>query len=749
MGRVFVLLVVALGLGAQTRVNFDTQLKTANAGSLPATCFVGQLVMRSNALYVCPSLNTWTWSGATWMGNVEAGGFNLSNVGALTTTGAVSVGGNLGVAGNVAGNSATISTLLTTTSLNATNSGFGRWMYVKASGATNSFGIGPFQSNDSFDVVYDTSGSASYLSLPTWQPLARFKTSEILFSKPLFINGSGGTERAIWFKTAEVNRWSLFTNSTAEGGSNAGSDFFLGRYNDAGSVLSTPLAIYRATGRMVLTVPQATGALHVVGSSAPSSGNIIFTVQEWTGTQNLMTVDDFGRLTLTGGGYNQGHLILGSTRLWIDSAGKLRRKASAPSSATDGTVVGDSSNVFNVLDYGAVGDCSTNDTTGIQAAIDAAEATGQGGVVLFPGGKCYVWSSVTVQAANITIKGYGAVAKPSATGVSMIHHNANGGGYSYFKVLGLKFVGSAHAYPNTVKAIHTEGNSAGTIVPSFITIRDISCEDINWCVYIDKSNDVLVDNVTGYNNTRFFAGSTTDSGAQSYSHRVNFSNIFWTPSGSAPSFSGLPLIHFQRVGGGSISKIQINTLREAADGIWLENDTQGIIVDGGLVIGPIYGARVQCSNLGSGSACPLMNQFRGFQVDQMSLVGIMVADGALETDLDGVIITGRNGPDTTTAYGVYNLSSGGTTVMNSRFQNFNCTTSQVIYMASDVDNFVIRGNRFWTDAPAAAIGVGAGVSTNSLIEDNFEDQRAVAASWIANNGGAGVTVRNNYPDNLP
>jgi hypothetical protein len=39
------------------------------------------------------------------------------------------------------------------------------------------------------------------------------------------------------------------------------------------------------------------------------------------------------------GTYNGGHLLLGSNHLWLDATGKLRIKASAPSSDTDGTLV--------------------------------------------------------------------------------------------------------------------------------------------------------------------------------------------------------------------------------------------------------------------------------------------------------------------------------------------------------------------------------------------------------------------------
>lgn len=41
-----------------------------------------------------------------------------------------------------------------------------------------------------------------------------------------------------------------------------------------------------------------------------------------------------------GGGHNTGHLVIGATHFWVDGSGNLRIKSSAPSSATDGTVVG-------------------------------------------------------------------------------------------------------------------------------------------------------------------------------------------------------------------------------------------------------------------------------------------------------------------------------------------------------------------------------------------------------------------------
>lgn len=62
---------------------------------------------------------------------------------------------------------------------------------------------------------------------------------------------------------------------------------------------------------------------------------------------------------------------------------------------------------FNVLDYGAVGNGTTNDRGAIQAALDDAYAAG-GGTVLFPGGKTYSVGSGLVVRANTRISAYGA-----------------------------------------------------------------------------------------------------------------------------------------------------------------------------------------------------------------------------------------------------------------------------------------------------------------------------------------------------
>jgi len=47
-----------------------------------------------------------------------------------------------------------------------------------------------------------------------------------------------------------------------------------------------------------------------------------------------------GSPSIAGGAWNSGHLVMGAYHIWVDSTGNLRIKNSAPSSDTDGTIVG-------------------------------------------------------------------------------------------------------------------------------------------------------------------------------------------------------------------------------------------------------------------------------------------------------------------------------------------------------------------------------------------------------------------------
>ena len=80
----------------------------------------------------------------------------------------------------------------------------------------------------------------------------------------IIVNGVAGGVRDVVLSTAGVARWVLRANETAEGGSNAGSDFVLVARTDAGAYLSSPLLIKRSTGNVGIGGVSIPGAvLHV------------------------------------------------------------------------------------------------------------------------------------------------------------------------------------------------------------------------------------------------------------------------------------------------------------------------------------------------------------------------------------------------------------------------------------------------------------------------------------------------------
>jgi len=75
-------------------------------------------------------------------------------------------------------------------------------------------------------------------------------------NQQLRLQAGAGSEKAMVFcndTDATRSRWKIRTTSEAETGSNAGSNFELVRYNDAGSVVDQPLVINRATGQITLS----------------------------------------------------------------------------------------------------------------------------------------------------------------------------------------------------------------------------------------------------------------------------------------------------------------------------------------------------------------------------------------------------------------------------------------------------------------------------------------------------------------
>jgi microcystin-dependent protein len=73
--------------------------------------------------------------------------------------------------------------------------------------------------------------------------------------------------RWVEWRTAGVVRWTMGVNNAAEGGSNAGSNFFLSRFTDAGGPLDTPITINRATGLLTKFGPDGANSVLFGGTA--------------------------------------------------------------------------------------------------------------------------------------------------------------------------------------------------------------------------------------------------------------------------------------------------------------------------------------------------------------------------------------------------------------------------------------------------------------------------------------------------
>jgi hypothetical protein len=108
--------------------------------------------------------------------------------------------------------------------------------------------------------VGTTAASAMYwddtnnrLGVGTTTPLGILHLKSTAAITRMVIDGDAGFNRLISYRTGAVQRFGLYVNNTAESGSNVGSDFAIRAYNDAGTLLNTPVFIKRSTGQVTFS----------------------------------------------------------------------------------------------------------------------------------------------------------------------------------------------------------------------------------------------------------------------------------------------------------------------------------------------------------------------------------------------------------------------------------------------------------------------------------------------------------------
>lgn len=140
------------------------------------------------------------------------------------------------------------------------------------------------------NTAYEHRTAAEVLSDISALPLAGGTlTGNLSISKntPLVVLNKGASGQASYIQgqMGGAGRWLLTLGDTsAEGGANAGSDFSITRYNDAGVLQSSPIAISRASGAITLN----DGQLKFPATQNPSSdANTLDDYEEGTWTPDV------------------------------------------------------------------------------------------------------------------------------------------------------------------------------------------------------------------------------------------------------------------------------------------------------------------------------------------------------------------------------------------------------------------------------------------------------------------------------
>lgn len=269
-----------VGRGRSTQFAFTQLLKTVTGGTVTLTLTEAANVVQtysgtltSNVDIVLPSVVQ-----VYYISNQTSGAFNfrIKNAGAGTTV-SLPTGQNAVIFsdGTNVVNAAT------------TVAGISSLVLAAGSAASPSLGVGATNSG-----IYSSGSNEVAVSANSLQ-VAKFDSTGLTVTAPsgqlgvstasgnasLNLARPAGAYGVANYYTGANQRWRVGVNNTAEGGSNAGSDWIFERYNDAGTTLGVAMTLTRSTG--ILSIPAgitvSAGPLSVTTASATATATLIDT----------------------------------------------------------------------------------------------------------------------------------------------------------------------------------------------------------------------------------------------------------------------------------------------------------------------------------------------------------------------------------------------------------------------------------------------------------------------------------------
>jgi hypothetical protein len=159
-----------------------------------------------------------------------------------------------------------------------------------ASAGTNKWSVGNVQSDHRFRIYNEATTSELVSVLQTGEfgigianPTTKIHIDGGASALIANLDANVSVAKSLSFRSDNSNRINLEVSGT-ESGSNAGANFFIRRYSDAGSLIDTPLTITRSTGAITL-------AAALSGTSAAFDTSITITKSQ-TGNGNTLTISN-------------------------------------------------------------------------------------------------------------------------------------------------------------------------------------------------------------------------------------------------------------------------------------------------------------------------------------------------------------------------------------------------------------------------------------------------------------------------
>lgn len=100
-----------------------------------------------------------------------------------------------------------------------------------------------------------------------------------VYEAALSLEGANGSaNRVINLKSGDLTLWSIGATSTSQSGGNAGADYSIARFNDAGSYIGIPFFVQRSTGNVGINQATASYTLDVNGTTSSTILRLAATV---------------------------------------------------------------------------------------------------------------------------------------------------------------------------------------------------------------------------------------------------------------------------------------------------------------------------------------------------------------------------------------------------------------------------------------------------------------------------------------